>query len=386
MGTIEPPVIASRPANPVLLPILTAMGTTHAFEIGTLVVIMRDILLGSEPSEQRHQVEAGLLAIAIALVLVLSVKLRVALKKHDEEALHGCAVLVVVAIIGGFFAILSKTRDATDGFGDQTERSLYFFVVISVILLTPFISATWDSLGLRRFGQIYRAMMQVTFVALLITGLQQFIFEYAYLLPLGALNVALASGGADFGSTGFYISAPMVAALFAPWAFLTVQPVVRPEQWNLTAPYLWVAAYLILGVLFIAGFVKLIYLPDHEMATWLVQFNDAEKFYLTFRIFLLLQAPLLVMPVLAMLCLRGRLADWLIVIASVGLGTLCSWLLVNEMILPLRLDYNSVQKVAFVIAHSTAAGGTTFALLQGSLEKIRGKEALSGNASNCSGQ
>lgn len=355
-----------RRSNPILLPVLTALGTTHAFDLGALIVVLDDAIRDGSSTQEKYQTEAGLLVIAFGLAVVLLVKLRKALKEGDEEALHGCATLVIVAIVGGFFAILGKTKADDGSFTEQTARSLYFFVVISVILLAPFVPASWDSKGLRRFAQVYRTMLRVIFMALLPMAFLQLLYAYAQYMPLGAINSALSPTPPHFGDNGFFVSAPWVTGLFAAWVFLSVHPTTQLDYWRFERPWIWACGFFLLGLCLIAGFVRLIYLPDHHDNAWLVDLPHDGQFLRAFGVFLLLQLPLLAMPMLAALTPRRSwlgTKGWAALAALVG--GLASWSVLGLIFSPLGFVYNAAQSLAFEFAHALAAGVTTFAVLKG---------------------
>ncbi|MFK0691132.1 hypothetical protein ACFX5Q_23460 [Mesorhizobium sp. IMUNJ 23033] len=97
-------------AGVIALPVIGALFGSQAFQLGQIVLRGFNLLAGNDRNPA-SEVQAGLLAIGIGLLVVVAATS--ALSKQDGEADDHLIATIVTTVVAGAFSILKETQDPT---------------------------------------------------------------------------------------------------------------------------------------------------------------------------------------------------------------------------------------------------------------------------------
>ncbi len=256
-----------RDPSVVFSAVVTALLSSHAMDIGRLVMVAKDTLLGSEPKPV-FQVEAGLLVLGVGFLVLLVMNARKALASGTDDDHEALTTSIIVGLIGGAFSILDKTTDSNGIPQPETFNGLFYLAILSLILLPPILALPWN--------QDTRNSLTKLALRLGLAALSALAFAAALMLIYAGLGqlyhcetvdgTEIRCGYLTLGSTSFFLSAPAIAVLIAPWALLAVDPVVRPDHWSIRGTRWqrgWMLSYLAAGVLLSVFYAGALYFPKH---------------------------------------------------------------------------------------------------------------------------
>lgn len=383
----------SAGAKLVVAAVVSALLTSHAFDLGRLGLWAADRIFGVAETQERSAMEAGLILIGVGFIVATLLSIR---RRHiSGESSQDLVVAAAVGLVGATFTVIDKTWDEAAGTGigqpgEDTAPNLLYVFVVAVLFVAPAV------LRLRGRGDgvtsFYAALCLTIITGLVATGLVQVAHLLARTACADACLTATATGYGRFDDpkTAFFLFAPMATGgLLAPWALLAIDPAARPDRWGRPSRRValwWLSAYALCAVLLIAAALFLFEYRDHfEFVNgvpkgWMAKAGLDEATAVLHP--LLLSAPALAAVLAAFgfgwlrtdpegvrsFWRKATSADWralLLGFAAGAAGALACALLLAQFDTNISLSTG----VEFVIAHGLAAAATVLAVQVGLLTK-----------------
>lgn len=359
--------------NAIAVTVLSALLGSHAVQIGGLLVVGWDMLLG-HASSKKYQVEAGIVFLAVGFAALRIIEGTQLLKSTDpeatEDAQQTASTAIVVGFVGGLLSVIDKTSNEEIP-TLQTAEALFYAVVIGLIFVVPVFVSRRDRPGLHALTLLtYRIGIAavIAFVAgLLIQGLMELLGTFC----AGDRCLAPSDDGKQFriGSTSFFISAPTTAGLIAPWALLTAYPWAVGSTWMSTsrpARIFWSVAYAVLALVLSAYYAVVDYAFHYREPGGWVGTKGLSDTSLVLS-FWALQIPALCAAVAAALRQQPSGAKWLsrqdllytMVAFVVGVTFAC---LVAFPLVPLHVGMTPAKALVFAACHGLTAAAATEAV------------------------
>jgi hypothetical protein len=269
-----------------MLLVLTALLSSHAMDVGRLLIVVWDMFVQGEPGQEKFRVEGGLLVAGVGLVILAVFGARNALRDGGTKEINVVLAVLVTGLLGLAFSILDKTADDNGLPTPDTANGLIFVVIGGCVLLPPYFAMPSTS---ARFRKATGTLLRVG-TAGLITFVLGLLVQAVY---LGMASVCadpcgdLETGKLKLGDPAFFISAPSAGAFAAAMAVLATDPIVQKDQWDRFGAWrrgLWLGGMLLVGVVLSALYAIGSYYPKHgEMPTdgvlrdgWMRQVQGAE--------------------------------------------------------------------------------------------------------------
>ena len=269
-----------------MLLVLTALLSSHAMDVGQLLVVVWDMFVQGEPGREKFRVEGGLLVAGVGLAILAVIGARSALRDGGTKETNVVLAALVTGLLGLAFSILDKTADENGVPTPDTANGLIFVLVGGCVLLPPYLAMPSTSAGLRKAtGTLLR--VGTAGLATFVIGLavQSVFSATAYFCadPCGGLE----AGHLKLGASSFFISAPSAGAFAAAMAVLATDPIVQKDQWkrfDAWRRWLWLGGMFLVGMILSALYALGSYYPKHgEMMTgegprngWMRQVPGAE--------------------------------------------------------------------------------------------------------------
>lgn len=326
---------SSQNARIIGVAIVSALLGTHALELGDLIILYFDRWTGEDQPNKKSRVEFGLLVLGFGFLVLTALEIlkwrRAAQAANFESVLSA----IIVGLIGGFFSIVKNTASKDGYLTGDTANALFYLVAIGAVFVLP-ISVVVRNPASARFIFGLCVASGVAFLAggILLLAMK----NIGTFCSGGACGQSLESMHFNPSTTSFFMSSPMAAALFAPWALLSVDPVVRPQRWPSSAghwKYGWFLMFLVIMLGLVTVYALGIYWPKHsgEPGGWLHHYSV--PIYTVFICFLLLQMGVVVFAMLYLFALRrfrrilGGTSTWLLsaFLIGSGLSQVVIWLL-----------------------------------------------------------
>ncbi len=336
--------------NAILLLVLTALFSSHALDLGQLVIVAWDTLVQGKPTQKKYQVEAGLILAGTGLVVLAVIGARNALQEGSVKDTNTVLASLVTGLIGLSFSILDKTADPNGIPTQDTARGLIFVIVGGCVLLPPYLAMPSTRSGFRHASATLAGVGTAGLAALLLGAIVQFTFVVISWFCEGVCSARLETHYLSVGSPHFYISAPTAGAFAAALAVLSIDPTNNKDRWQhftRNRRNLWLFGVVLVGVALSTLYALGSYYPQHgEIVTsngmregWMRQAAGAEIDRRgTVMMLLGLQMPGLVSAVLACWISPVPPRGWasvlreiaLLVLAA-GFGGACAWAVTEQV-------------------------------------------------------
>lgn len=247
--------------------VITALLSSHAMDLGQLLIVFRDTLIGTT-TQSEYQVEAGLLVLGLGFIVLLVMNAKKALSSGEKEDHEALSVSIIVGLIGGAFSILDKTSNSFGVPQTATFEGLFYLAIVSLIFVPPVLFLPWTRQSRTQLTMLSLRLGLAALAALTLTAtLMLTYYGIGQIYSCEEINgVEFRCGYLSLGSTSFFLSAPVIATLVAPWSLLAVDPLVRRERWSAVGkkwPIAWLISFLVAGSLLSLYFALSLYYPKH---------------------------------------------------------------------------------------------------------------------------
>jgi hypothetical protein len=222
-------------ASVIALPVIGALFGSEAFQLGQMIVRGFNFLEGLDrniPSE----VQAGLLAIGVGILVIVAATSALSRKKTSEADEHLIAT-VTTTVVAGAFSVLKEAQDpALVG-----SSWMYAIFVAAVVLLFVVPTFTLPAGSIRSATSLYGRAAAAALAGLLAGAIIQIV---VVLLPRAWFPPGTVLDGQQ---AGFFQVAPIGIGLLLPaWCIVTFDPMLRRRTWKHAPPYgrsLWMVCY-----------------------------------------------------------------------------------------------------------------------------------------------